>query len=328
MEGLPGWQQNCHSQGLIRQLFTLSTSTASILKPCTIRVQALVICFLLLSIGSSVRAQQLSQGIADNLLQEGYELYQLQLAGVYSSRFIESNLSTELLTGTIVYPTADTIQVLYLSGQGKKTEVKYHFTFDRPVSDDFIRLAPSAEKMSDEHKKMIRIRQGVLKQLNKNKTLLDMYQDHPPSLVYLNSENFTEVFLFSGREAKGAVPLGNDCRMVFSPKGKFKELEKLHQNFIPIPGSDESEGEFDGYALSSMHVHSEASAPFITSTDIATILLYGNYVQWKSHLVFSDGYVTFMSIPDRKITIMLKEEFDRINSLREKEMQEATPDGE
>lgn len=255
------------------------------------------------------QSQSLSQSIADSILNEGYNLYQLELAGITASRFIEENLSVEGLHGSFAYERADSIMVVFFTRNGKKEEVKYTFGFQRPVSAEYFATNGDPRKFNAQEKQLRKIRSKVVKKVNKDEYMRSVYQDAILNMIFLKRDELVSAYLLSGLQSAGVIPLGNDFVLTYKPSGKLLHTEPLHQNLIPIKARVPKSN--DTVAFSTMHVHSDKSSPFITPTDVCTMFLYRHLLQWDTHFVFSEKYVSVLFLKEEKLTLMTTEEFER-----------------
>lgn len=59
-------------------------------------------------------------------------------------------------------------------------------------------------------------------------------------------------------------------------------------------------------------MHSHILSDCISSTDISTLLLYKDYVEWKTHYVFSKKYVSIFDLKNESLLIMKSKDFNKI----------------
>jgi hypothetical protein len=98
------------------------------------------------------------------------------------------------------------------------------------------------------------------------------------------------VYLLTGPRESGIVPIGNDYLLTFSPDGKLRRTERLHNSYLPM-GKQADKGEIKALLHSHLAAH-----PYITASDICTTLLYRDQVSAHQHYVISDEYVSILDI--------------------------------
>lgn len=67
-----------------------------------------------------------------------------------------------------------------------------------------------------------------------------------------------------------------------------------------------------------MHNHSENTGEYITSTDICTLMLYGKFTEWESHIVVSDKFMTNWIIKTNSLIIVNSSDFKKGKNKKKK----------
>ncbi|MGD1845341.1 MAG: hypothetical protein ACFB10_08110 [Salibacteraceae bacterium] len=249
-----------------------------------------------------------SQEALNALLNDGIELYQLELASTYASSFLDGQLSTEDLAGFFSYKNADTIRTLFYEKNGK---VRYEFAFGLPVKPSFAYLRGDVRKMDSRENLLLKLRKTILKKVKKEEDYFGSPQLSGFNLNFLERAPGWVAYLTPFEGEKGKVPLGSDFILRFSEKGKLLSYEKLHQNLITIQAGNAAESDPNtNYA--SMHLHSQASSAFITPTDICQLLLYKDQVTWVEHYVVSQNFVCLFRLDTLELILMTPEEFQQL----------------
>lgn len=62
-----------------------------------------------------------------------------------------------------------------------------------------------------------------------------------------------------------------------------------------------------------MHSHLESTGNHITSTDVCSLMLYGNYVNWKQHIVLCDKNVSLWDFNNKNLIILTKKAWKKNN---------------
>ena len=126
-------------------------------------------------------------------------------------------------------------------------------------------------------------------------------------LVHLGDNGFS-IYLLPNGIVKSLVPFGNDYRLDFNAKGKLKHVEHFHQELIPVESNPLLEA--DEEAAAGVHTHASTGSGYITPTDIATLLLYKEYVAWNFHVVLSPKWASIYSMETGELVIEPREKFE------------------
>lgn len=249
--------------------------------------------------------------IAGNLLKEGIGLYEANLAAQVSSAFLVDKLSTENIFGSITYKKNDLLYSIFLSGSIKQPVVRYTFSFQLPFSPSTMKIDGQPRDLSEYEKSLYKMKKQILKMARKRKSFFTNYGDVALNPVFFQEENHTGVYLISSTHDPSFVPFGNDYLLFFNENSKLISKEKIHQNLIEISAVS-PDTLSDDQALASFHTHSELSSPYITPTDICTILLHMERVSWESHIVISPGFVSFFFPGQKVLEIITREEYEKM----------------
>lgn len=250
--------------------------------------------------------------VSDSILKEGIEIYECSMASKLSTEFLFDKLSMEDVFGLLTYKKANVIHTVFLKGTPKKPMVKYTFSYPAPFGAESMKVDGESRPLSEDEISFYKMRKKILRLARKRKSFFTDYSEIVLNPVYLYKGNLTWVFLVSSSHDSSFIPLGNDYFLVFNEKSTLVSKEKIHQNLIEI-STQVSDTLQPGQALASFHTHSELSSPFISSTDICTLLLQRESVNWESHIVISPAYVSFFFPEQGILEIITKEEYDRMS---------------
>ena len=81
-----------------------------------------------------------------------------------------------------------------------------------------------------------------------------------------------------------------------------KNKRALHRNLIALETQIEGE-DVDQTA----HSHLPETGDFITATDICTLMLYGKFTDWDSHVVVSEKYYNIWNCKTNSLLVMDRE---------------------
>ncbi len=138
----------------------------------------------------------------------------------------------------------------------------------------------------------------------KNSTL------NPVPFIYKNE---TKAYVFTGTSISGILPLGNDYLIAFNKKNVVVNVTRLHNSYIPSEfnqtGTDSSK-----IIISGMHNHLKGKSPFITVTDVCTLMLYAPLSTLRTYSVISEKYVSIWDCDKRKLGIITRDAWDKISN--------------
>jgi hypothetical protein len=150
------------------------------------------------------------------------------------------------------------------------------------------------------------IRQKALKEATTD-SLFKFYENTSLNFIPVIAGKERKVYVLTGPSDSGVVVFGNDYLIEFDKNNNVKSKKALHKNIIPIEYSDNTEG------TTTMHSHTESTGDFITATDVCTLMLYGSYANWQTHMVLSKNNVSIWDCDKNKLVIMTRKAWDRIN---------------
>jgi len=102
---------------------------------------------------------------------------------------------------------------------------------------------------------------------------------------------------------------GNDYVLKFNRKNNIRKKIKLHASLVTIPMDVENVE--DKNSKATLHTHYDNKTSLITSTDICTLLLYGNQFLWKYHIVKSKKHVSVWNVETSTLLVFKKKEYVR-----------------
>ncbi len=251
--------------------------------------------------------------VADSIKKEGIEIFECMQASGISTGILTEKLSLEGIFGSVTYKKENSVCTIFLMGNKKKPSIKYSFRFDLPINTENFIIDGEPRLLTEEEEAFSKMRRRIEKEAKKRKSFFPNYSGIVLNPVYLMRNGETLVFLVSTTHNKEFIPFGNDYKFTFNEKSRLISREKIHQNLIEVTtgGTDTLQ---TGNALASYHTHSSFSSPFISSTDICTLLLTKDVVRWESHVVMSENYVSFF-FPEAKILqIISREEFEKMSN--------------
>ncbi|WP_278009399.1 hypothetical protein [Flavobacterium gyeonganense] len=123
-------------------------------------------------------------------------------------------------------------------------------------------------------------------------------------MIPLITNKEKKVFVLTGPKNNGVMIFGNDYLLTFDNNSKLIKQKQLHKSLIPIEFGSKDEIEAT--------IHSHIIDDLITSTDICTLMLYGKFAKMKTHYVMSKKYVSIWDFKKETLTVMTREDFEKI----------------
>lgn len=305
-----------------------------------IRILFILICVSLL-IPHSVEAQRKVERSKDEIMTEGMALYMIILANWTSNDlYYENEFNTNAVKGYLSYKQKDTIKTIFWR-EIDTASAEYKTKMFKAVGDtgEFARkdkpmelrrviktinykrmqvtrenahIVDEAERVPTKYETMLMDYRGkALKAINTDTTFFKQYEYTKLKSVPLDLGKEVKVYVYSPVLKNDVVPFGGDYEILFDRKTKeISEKKDLHQDCVFI--STHYAGKASDAVKATEHHHSDAVSPFITATDVATLLLYKNILEWDEHRVVSGKYTSVFTTVDRKLDILPTAEYEAL----------------
>jgi hypothetical protein len=246
-------------------------------------------------------------------------LYRLELASWNASDMITSVTgmpSLDSIRGYLSYRQGNNYNTIFYGGE-KNDRIYGHFVFDSlcTVETAVVDLMP--RNTGSREKPVIALRENAGERIGRNDgEFFEVFEKTMFNLIPVVTEKERKVVVLTGPQETGNVLFGNDYVLHYDAENKFKSQTKLHRNLITVPMEAQSER---GNVFASIHSHASPTSEYITSTDICTLLLYGEYTNWTQHYVISDKFVSIWDLQKRSLEMMSRKAWDKIyNQTKEK----------
>jgi len=265
----------------------------------------LILSLLLLFISTILRAQPNS----DNILKEGQLLYRLEKASWYGTDYLLEKFPNmrNQIGGYLSYQSDHNKIYTIFFERNFTSHVLVRFQFDslprqNPIGIDTINLIANQTE-SD----LIKIRQDALEKINTNSDkFFSFYKNTSYNIIPVITKTERKVYSITGPQTSGIVLIGNDYLFKYDSDNNFISKEKIHNSLIQLPAKMDSAKN----AVATMHSH--VISEIIDPTDICTLLLYRDFVEWKQHYVISSKYVSIFDLEKEKLVIMKKKDWEKI----------------
>lgn len=247
----------------------------------------------------------------DKALAEGKKLYRLEKASWYSvDDFLERFKSKQdSLAGYLSYfnDQGNVITIFY----GRDTSqilVRYEYEnlpTRKPILIDTRNRTPEAVEAV-----LIELRQDAKKRFAANPNgFYKTYDDTALSFIPIFHDDDKKVYIMTASKKKGVIMMGNDYLLHYNNNNKFVKEEKFHHSLIQLPAQSKNRK-----AKLESTTHTNVMNDYIDATDICTLLLYKDFVEWKKHIVLSEKQVSVFMLDTELIYTMSRKEWDQENA--------------
>ena len=269
---------------------------------------------ILTLLGLSVFGQNNPTDEAQPIVAEGKLLYKSEMASWYGTDlFLENYKDRENIGGYFSYTDQGLSKCIFFS-KADKPKVIGTISFDTIYNTKTADVNLTERDFTKTENNLYEIRKLALTEINSD-TMFRTYKNTNLNLIPLIIGQDKKVYVLTGPQNSGVVIFGNDYLLTFDENNKLLIKKQLHKNIIPVYyGSKEEEGK---QTVGSMHSHLPETGPFMTATDICTLMLYGKFAKWEQHIVVSEKYMNIWSCKADQLTVIPKDVVDKINKDQE-----------
>ena len=247
---------------------------------------------------------------AQEITEEGKYLYKLEMAAWYGTDiFLENFKERDRIGGYFTYIEKDTPKCLFFS-KGDTPKVIGIVSFGDIKVVETATIDFKERDFKQDEKELYTMRTTALQQVQQD-TLFKKYTNTSFNLIPVIYKGERKVYVLTAPKKEGVVLFGNDYLMTFDKQDSLVEKKGIHRNLIPVKFQLEDQ---DGSkeVVASIHSHAAETGAFITPTDICTLMLYGKFTGWKSHIVISEHYVSIWDCINESLLIMTTEEYEKM----------------
>jgi len=266
------------------------------------------IIFILLLLASSYVYSQNKE--SEKILNEGKLLYRMEKGSWYGTDDMLARFKTkkDSVGGYLSYETSENkINTIFFS-RFNSDEILIRYEFDSLPKPKPILIDTLNHKATDLEKSLISIRQDARDRTYSNKDkFFSFYDNTALNFIPLITGKKRTVFVLTGPKVSGIVLIGNDYKLSYNKKNNFVKKEKIHNSILQFPNKSEDK---DNPTVSTFHSH--VVTEYISSTDICTLLLYKNYVEWNQHTVMSKKQVSIFDLEKESLFVMKRKAWDKI----------------
>ena len=254
-----------------------------------------------------ISAQSKFSKLTDPIVEEGKLLYRCEMASWYGTDlFLEAYPDRSNIGGYFSYVDDDLAKCVFFSREDNR-KVIGTIVFDASYDLASAEVNLEERTFSTKENDLYEMRLNALEVIRTD-TLFKVYEKIRLNLIPLISQGEKKVYVLSGPQENGVVVFGNDYLITMRKNNKVKRYKKLHNNIIPI-----GYGDPDVNVVLTVHSHNKETGPFITATDICTLMLYAKFAGWETHNVVSSDYVNFWNCETNTLMVLTKEAVEKIN---------------
>ncbi len=245
-----------------------------------------------------------------DVLKEGKLLYRLEKASWYTTDDFLAKYPDKLALagGYVSYEAEDGFinTVFFERENPERILIRYHYTAD---PDKRIFLADTLNvEASQMEKDLIALRINTIEQLNNNSDeFFSYYSNASFNIIPLITPTERKVYILTGPKSSGVVLIGNDYLLKFSSDNEFVSKEKIHNTLVVLDAVSSDNNSIK------VSMHSHVKSEIIDATDICTLLLYRDFVEWKKHYVISSKYISMFDLETEELVIMTMEDWEKNN---------------
>ncbi|SDX45690.1 hypothetical protein [Hymenobacter psychrophilus] len=287
------------------------------LRPPTLLL--LLLAFLSAGTASAQSREKIDQTAAE-ILREGLALYQSERASWVGTDLLQaSGADMSQVGGYVSYPIGtDSMRCVFFRKPAANAALQIFYGYDFPC--DTITMATgrvfAGRNATVTEQRLFTIWQRAREEMVSHKKLGTPYQRPAGTnlnVALLDKGSEVRVYVLTGPKTDRLLPFGNDYLLTFSATGELQQAEKLHQSYLPM-----TPPEGERKVVGTMHSHLEAH-PYITPSDICTVLLYQEVVPSETLYVMSKDFVSLFNVPKQQLVILTKKAWDKINRSQSKQ---------
>ena len=244
----------------------------------------------------------------DKVLALGKHLYKVEKASWYSTDHFLATYPDKVdsIGGYLSYLGEDNYIYSIIFSRYDNDHILARYKFESTPNSVPVSIDTENHKSLEIERNLIVIRQDALKKVNENSdNFFLFYENTSFNFIPIILKNERTVYILTGPKEYGYVLIGNDYKLSYNKKNNLTEKKKLHNSLISLPYSD-SETEI------TTTMHSHVISEIIDPTDICTLLLYKEYVDWNQHIVVGKDYVSIFDMDKETLLILDREAFEKI----------------
>jgi hypothetical protein len=247
----------------------------------------------------------------EKILEEGKLLFRLEKGSWYGTDDMLARFENKIdsIGGYLSYEDDESkINTIFFS-RYNSNNILVRYSFDSLPKVEPIKIDTLNNVASELEKSLILIREDAKERASKNENKFFMFYDKTAMnfIPVINGEE-RNVFVLTGPQVGGVVLIGNDYKLSYDKNNKLDKKMKVHNTLLEFPYNS---GGKENPTVRTFHSH--VVTEYISSTDICTLLLYKNYVEWKQHIVMSKKEVSIFDLEKESLFTMKRKAWEKIS---------------
>ena len=217
-------------------------------------------------------------------VKEGYLLFRLESASWITSDTlgIKYPLYKSKGGGYLSYEVSDTEKtIIWDKDDHNKILVTINYTNN--FHDKTVQLKERKTNKIEDY--LVKIRIDALERLNGG-DFFKHYNKTSFNIIPVLHKDKGIIYIITATADKGVVIFGNDYFLEYNLKGKFENADAYHKTLIPTQTSDLLKNRIQILEMNHTHISKYKIAP----TEICTLLLYRQYIKWKTFKIIGENY--------------------------------------
>lgn len=248
----------------------------------------------------------------EQILEEGKLLFRLEKGSWYGTdnMLAKFKAKKDSVGGYLSYENKENkINTIFFS-RFDSDKILLRYEFDSLPKPEPIKIDTLNHIATDLEKSLISIRQDARDRAYSNEDkFFSFFENTSLNFIPVINDKEKSVFVLTGPQVSGIVLLGNDYKLSYDKKNEFKDKKKIHNSILQFPYNSEDK---ENPTVSTIHSH--VITEYISSTDICTLLLYKNYVEWNQHIVMSEKEVSIFDLEKESLFTMKRKAWEKIYS--------------
>lgn len=260
---------------------------------------------LLLTIGGfAQRNLTPEQQTADDLRTIGVELYQMELASRIAADSLLANFPADNIAGYLSYRKGKGFKVIFWQPDTSgKMVVVHDYSFTPDLASNKIRSNHAKRSPSAYEKALISVRTDAARRANQDREIASAVGSMQMSLYLRDDGNRIYAYLCPVTTSASVVLLGLDFVLIYDRTGAFLYKQQMHPELIRLnPKTDNVLNPLSGKTFTSIN----GKLPYPTATDICTLLLFRNIIEWEEFCYNSDKYLSVMNVKTGQLSLIKK----------------------
>jgi len=248
----------------------------------------------------NLRAQDLQQ-IRDSIVTEAKQLYRSEMASWYGTDiFLEKYSNKENIGGYLSYADGDLTRCIFFS-KSEMPRVIGTMTFDQSLSVKSATADLSERDFNATENELYKIRLAAYNILNSRDEFFKYYKNTSLNVIPIIINGEKRAYVLTGTNQTGLVLFGNDYLLQFDSNNQLTNKRKFHNSLIEMKVEDQAGKK---KVVGAVHNHLPQFSPFISATDICTLMLYSPMTPWETYVVVSGTYMSTWNCKSNSLAII------------------------